>query len=340
MAAGEVRDLAAKLKLTAAYLGCSSQKEFAALFRQANPSTEFDLERSYKWLQGRSLPRSPRIFDDWAIVLGRGFEPHWLATSDVKAFADVLCAGDPAQRIRLMERAGLGNGPACNPERAVIPPARAGNGNSYLSGVYACYSHAQSPYYSGCLIRGALLVEPASNRARGYVATYSEALSTGRGSATGSVQVSGSALFLNLDLPSDAFAPVFFSLFRPAPPASVLVGLMTGATVMYPGSQPPYGCRAVLVRVPKLFAELEHSSRYMERPGETPAGDLAALGLAVAERGPLDCELDRLLRPLPGRPGTDQVAAADYALLAAACDRLWLSSLDTQRSDPAASALS
>ena len=38
--------------------------------------------------------------------------------------------------------------------------------------------------------------------------------------------------------------------------------------------------------------------------------------------------------------GTDQVAAADYALLAAACDRLWLSSLDTQRSDPAAPALS
>ena len=37
MAAGEVRDLAAKLKLTAAYLGCSSQKEFAALVPASEP---------------------------------------------------------------------------------------------------------------------------------------------------------------------------------------------------------------------------------------------------------------------------------------------------------------
>ena len=324
MAASDVRDLAAKLRLTAAFLGCSSHKELAASFRRINSSTEFDLERSYKWMQGRALPRSRKMFEDWAVLLGGACEARWVATCDACAFVDVLCSGDAAERTRLLGQAGLDSGGAGNGDRAGIPANRTGSGNGYLCGVYACYSHAQSPYYSGQLIRGALVIEPATRHARGLVATYSEALSTGRALVTGAVQLSGRALFLNLHTPSDAFTAMFFSLFPPAPPASVVAGIMTGATVTHPGSQPPYASRIVMVRVPCDLAALEVSNRYMDLADETPAGDLAGLGLPVAERTLLDAQFDQLLRPAHAPCGSDQVAAGDYTLLAAACDRLWL----------------
>jgi len=52
------RLFAHKLSITAAILNCATRKELCARFRNVNPATEFELERSYKWLQGRALPRS------------------------------------------------------------------------------------------------------------------------------------------------------------------------------------------------------------------------------------------------------------------------------------------
>ncbi len=51
---------AAKLRLAAATLGCSSRKEFCARFRSVNPATQCDIDRLNKWVQGRSLPGRPR----------------------------------------------------------------------------------------------------------------------------------------------------------------------------------------------------------------------------------------------------------------------------------------
>ena len=67
-----VRDFGAKLRITAAALGCASQKDLCARFREANPGTIFELDRSYKWMQGRALPRSVGLYEDWAALLGTG----------------------------------------------------------------------------------------------------------------------------------------------------------------------------------------------------------------------------------------------------------------------------
>ena len=73
MAEPSRRGLAAKLRITAALLGCATRKELCARFRSVNPATEFDLERSYKWLQGRALPRSalPARAEAFRCILAR-----------------------------------------------------------------------------------------------------------------------------------------------------------------------------------------------------------------------------------------------------------------------------
>jgi hypothetical protein len=73
-----VRDFGAKLRITAAALGCGSQKDLRARFREANPRTTLELERSYKWVQGRVLPRSAQVYEDWAKLLGTGRPLAWL----------------------------------------------------------------------------------------------------------------------------------------------------------------------------------------------------------------------------------------------------------------------
>ena len=42
------RDIPGKLRVTAALLGCTNQKDLCAAFRRVNPHSDFDLERSYK----------------------------------------------------------------------------------------------------------------------------------------------------------------------------------------------------------------------------------------------------------------------------------------------------
>lgn len=89
--AGElVRDLPEKLRVTAALLGRANQKDFCAAFRRVNPNTDFDLERSYNWVQGRALPRSARVYRDWVELVGaEGRSPFWLASCPLR------CGGRP-----------------------------------------------------------------------------------------------------------------------------------------------------------------------------------------------------------------------------------------------------
>jgi len=59
-----VRDFGLKLRITAAVLGCASQKDLCARFHEVNPATIFELDRSYKWMQGRALRRSVWLYED------------------------------------------------------------------------------------------------------------------------------------------------------------------------------------------------------------------------------------------------------------------------------------
>ena len=101
-------DVAAKLRVTAALLDCAGQKELCAAFRRANPQTGFDPDRSYKWIQGRSLPRSPQIYEDRATVCGLDRPGSWVAACTVNDFVTRLCVVCDVERTALRRRAGLG----------------------------------------------------------------------------------------------------------------------------------------------------------------------------------------------------------------------------------------
>jgi hypothetical protein len=305
-----VRDLPEKLRATLALLGLGGQKELCAAFRRVNPATDFDLDRSYKWMQGRTLPRSPRVYEDWARVVELDRPGAWLAACSLAEFLEAAAARHPDAA-----RAVLQQGAAAQPG----PPAASGQ-DGYLAGQYAAYSHAQSPYYRGRLIRGSLSIGPAARRAEGLVATYAQALVVGAVSAAGPALGLGGSLSLVLRLPSPGMAPVFLSLFHPTPPASALAGMMCGTTAIDPAGQPPYATRIVLLRLGPAQRP-EASNRYLEPGAGSLAEDLSRLGLAGPELAPL---LRECLEGAPGAPGSDHMPTDAYTALTAACDRHWL----------------
>ena len=83
---------AAKLRLAAATLGCSSRKEFCARFRGVNPATQCDIDRLNKWVQGRSLPRASSVYADFAAVIGSSQSGRWVADCSLEEFAAELTA--------------------------------------------------------------------------------------------------------------------------------------------------------------------------------------------------------------------------------------------------------
>jgi len=106
-----VQDLAAKLRITAALLGCAAQKDLCARFHEVNPGTTFDLDRSYKWMQGRAQPRSARVYEDWATLLGTS-TPIWhLQSCTIDEFLDLVCDRHNVSRDALAARAGLSTEP-------------------------------------------------------------------------------------------------------------------------------------------------------------------------------------------------------------------------------------
>ena len=127
--AAMVRDFGAKLRITAAALGCASQKDLCARFRAANPGTIFELERSYKWMQGRALPRSVRLYEDWAALLGTGRPLAWLQSCTVDEFLELLCghlgcAAMRSSRGRARHRAGAQGDRANRETRCPDAPGR------------------------------------------------------------------------------------------------------------------------------------------------------------------------------------------------------------------------
>ena len=130
-----VRDLAAKLRITAALLGCASQKDLCARFHEVNPGTSFDLDRSYKWMQGRAQPRSAGVYEDWATLLGTT-SPIWhLQSCTIGEFLDLICDRHQVSREALASRAGvvMAAKKAIEPEPVDLLPGR------HLIGAYACY---------------------------------------------------------------------------------------------------------------------------------------------------------------------------------------------------------
>ncbi|WP_052402678.1 hypothetical protein [Muricoccus aerilatus] len=309
------RDFGTKLRLTAAVLGCTHQKDLALAFQRANPKTTFDLTRSYKWMQGRTLPRSGRLYEEWAMLVDLG-----------RTAEDLLACNLDEFRALLAERYGPARLAAIRadrrPENAAAPAAIQGE-TGPLHGSYACYSHAQSPYFRGRVIRGSLRIV-FSAESEVAMAHYAQCLPTGIARCSGPVRMYGQTPCLEMHGHSAALAPVFVTLFRPTPPTTVLIGIMSSFTVIDPGNQPPYATRFVAVRTPEMAsAELEASNRYLSEAEWPPSADLAALGLATSAAPEMDACMEACLGQAQWL-GSDRPSSDAAMQLVSACDRTWL----------------
>jgi hypothetical protein len=295
-------EFAAKLRLTAAALGCTSRKVFCARFRAVNPRTQCEVERLHKWMQGRALPRGTDFYDDWRAVVGSQRPTTWFETSTVEAFAVELSflTGVSVEELRGRESRQT-RGPEETP--AVFGAQRA------IYGAFACYSHSFSPLFRGKLMRGALRISPghgATDRA-----VYTEALINGTYRMAGDVILSGGMMHILLkDGTTDL--PLFLCLIVPGPPASVMCGILAGPTLTS-NAPAPAATRFAAVRIPDN-TDLDEGNGYLDADSGNVLDNLAATGLSLPMR-------DRVGEQIMGflGSGPNHVALADQLLL---CDLL------------------
>jgi hypothetical protein len=315
-----VRDFGAKLRITAAALGCASQKDLCARFHAVNPGTTFELDRSYKWMQGRALPRSVRLYEDWAALLGTAIPIAQLQSCSVDEFLDLVCERHAVSRDALAARAGIGAGTAADKA-----PAHRGHEARmkwpryhYLVGTYAWYGNPWSSCLRGKIIRGGLVIAATARGELHATTLYSGPTSLGRVQLSGPVRVNR-AICLDLIDAGEEFR-VSMCLFLPGPLAGVLAGVAFGASWFDADPQPTAG-RIVLVRIPgATAAELEASNRYVD-PTQPISGDLAALGIPAGALVGLDGLLAEFLWSGHGS-GWINVGRGEYSQLALAIDRL------------------
>jgi hypothetical protein len=292
------------LRLTAIALGCVNRKELCAKFRAANARTHCELDRLHKWIQGRALPRSLLLYEDWAKVIGSGRSATWLAACGIDDF-----------RNELANVTGMTTGELHSRE-ALSPPPPAGmregalSGPGLLCGAFACYSHAWSPSYRGRMIRSALRIEPT--RRNELRAIYSEHLMGRMVYLSGAVLVAGRTLHVTVR-EEGGNACLFFSLIEPGPPAKLLCGVMSGAAFVAQSALPS-ATRILMVRVSDEDA-LEASNRYMDPGALGIAADLEELGVTVGSPARLEALTVAFLGPT-----CDQVTQALQTELSALLD--------------------
>ena len=296
---------AVKLCLTAAALGCTTRKELCERFRAVNPATAFDVERSYKWLQGVAMPRSATIYDDWAKVIGFDRSAAWIAASTPDAFAEALCAHLSADRAALEALAARFAGLRA----AARPVPEAG------LGVFVVYSWAMSPRHEGKLIRGCLTVGAA--RGRRLPASYEEGFATGPLRFTGSATEAGRTLSIALDTEGNPGGGRFFMvLMTPGRPLDALCGEFVGAPINATLAEPTVS-RAVALRIdPAVGYAAAAPDCYLAADTATLTDDLAVLGFGDASGRLADAMLATLLRDrsVLGRTGAAELARLTSAL--------------------------
>jgi hypothetical protein len=304
-------DISRKLCLTAAWLRADSRKELAAAFRRVNAATPFDLQRAHKWLQGRALPRGRQMYEDWALLVGLGEGADWIAECPAETFLERLRVIHGVDPEALRRRAEAFAGTSGTPK---------GQGRDLeLLGSYACYSHAWARYYRSRLIRGTLTIAPGSGPSR-LRATYAEDLPTGPMRLSGPLMRGERVVTAHLGDPSTS-AQLFFWLFAPAPPTTVLGGFMSGTTLMSAEAQLS-ATRLLAIRLPPAPADTTAAGQAYLPADHGVAADLARSGLSLASPGLLDAAVAEFL----GQAGApiDQITQADYRGLVELLDRHWL----------------
>jgi hypothetical protein len=295
---------AAKLRLAASTLGCSSRKEFCARFRSVNPATQCDIDRLNKWVQGRSLPRAASVYADFASVIGSSQSGRWVSDCSLEEFAAELTARTGVDAAAVAAPDSLS--PRGNPRATGLF-----GGMATLTGTFAGYSPAWSPHFRGRLLRGALRL--AAGRSGSLFATYTESLIGRDVRLTAETMIRGRSMHFALREP-DGDLPLFISLTVPGPPASVLCGVMSGSAFVAHDSLPS-ACRIIFVRVPET-PRLASTNRYFDPVPGAIAADLADLGANIAEADRFDAFTRGFLEACP-----EQVTSEDQATFAGMLDR-------------------
>jgi hypothetical protein len=320
-----VRDLAAKLRITAALLGCASQKDLCARFREVNPGTTFDLDRSYKWMQGRAQPRSARVYEDWATLLGTGSPTSHLQSCTVDEFLELVCDHHRVNRDALAARAGIMVGtaadeaPADRSHEARLERPR----YRHLVGTYAWYANPWSSCLQGKIIRGSLAIAATAKGEPELHATaiYGGPMSLRHIQVNCPVRVVNRSIYLDLIDAGEQFR-LSICLFVPGGMASVLAGVMSGAS-WFDADPQPAASRIVLIRIPgATVAALAASNRYIDAT-EPLSGDLTALGIPAGRSAGLEALLAGFLRG-DHASGCIKVDRGEYSQLALAVDRMFI----------------
>ena len=170
-----VRDFGAKLRITAAALGCASQKDLCARFREVNPGRPSNSTARTSGRRGAPCraPVGPHRGLGGAARHGAAGRPGSPGVHRPDEFLELVgAAGSEAEPRGLVAGGGASSTsrrsrcPAA-PGAAKMPcPAR------HLVGVYACYSHAWSPYFEGRASRARLAIEAAADARPAVLATY------------------------------------------------------------------------------------------------------------------------------------------------------------------------
>ncbi|MEI4471206.1 hypothetical protein [Frigidibacter sp. MR17.24] len=260
---------ARKLSLTAAVLACGTRKELCARFRSVNPATEFELERSFKWLQGRAQPRSLQVYEDWARLVGSARSGAWFAGCSTEAFLTELCMLYSADAADLELRAQAFAGDAW------LGSDRTEETGDHLCGTYVAYSWAWSPSQRDRLVRGLFTIEEGKRHK--LVARYAEALPDGLLSCEGEAFRDGSVLHTSVVASGrQQHERLFFSLLAPGRPARVLIGQMQGVIISGPEPRPSSG-RVLMLRIPQT--ESLPGACYLRAARGDLAQDLAGFDL-------------------------------------------------------------
>lgn len=296
------RDFATKLRLAAVVLGCTSRKELAAAFRGLNPDTSFDVERADKWLSGRALPRAADVYRDLGKLLALDHPLEWLTSCSADEFLAVLVEQGSVAPELLLE--GARNFP--HGTRRQPAPRPIDSGASFIEGAYACYSYSFSPYFPGWLIRSSMLIGPGHGQ--GSVA-YSHNMPPEPTRFTGNITFNGRGMQIALHQTVSGDMRIHMALFGPAPPATVLAGMLCGAAVVTPEPEPS-AARIILIRLPAPSPAFDALYTAFQ-PEESIADDLALAGMHFSDRD----EVDRRIKDyLPAKPrnGIEQIATAEY----------------------------
>ncbi|MFL5337403.1 MAG: hypothetical protein ACJ8H8_30570 [Geminicoccaceae bacterium] len=291
-----------KLRLAAVVLGCTTRKELAAAFRGVNPETTFDVERADKWLSGKALPRAADVYRDLNRLLALDRPLEWLSSCSADELFAVLAKRDGVALDRLVERArDFPNGARRQPA-----PRAMDAGVGFVEGAYACYSYSFSPYFPGWLIRSSMIIGPGHGV--GSVA-YSHNMPPLPTRFTGTITFNGRGMQIGLHQTVAGDMRIHMALFGPAPPATVLAGMLCGAAVVTPEPEPS-AARIILIRLPAPSPAFDALYTAFQ-PEESIADDLALAGLHFSHRD----EVDRRIKDyLPARPrnGIEQIATTEY----------------------------